>query len=346
MNDSCPPQPVRRWYHLTPDRLLIALLPVLGLLLVSEWFRWFPFNEHKGWTVLIALHQGWTVLIALAVVCLAAVVLRRRFEFGLSSLFLLIVVVAIPCSWLAVKMQRARRQREPVEAIQKAGGRVGYDWGNVKPKSSAPVWLRRLVGEDFFADVYSVSLKDTGVGDKDLEHLTGTPHLYMLVLSGTQITDAGLQHLKGMKNLWWLYLSDTQVTDGGLEYLKGMTSLQQLYLSGTQITDAGLERLTGLIDLAVLDVSDTQVTGTGLEYLKGMIAFQLLDLSGTQVTDAGLTPRWVGQDGRELVAGADQLGEIGYDARALCRSHIVDTGVRVDVRRLHSTSPCSVSIHV
>ena len=36
-----------RWYRLTPDRLLIALLPIEGLLLLSERFRWFPFNEHQ-----------------------------------------------------------------------------------------------------------------------------------------------------------------------------------------------------------------------------------------------------------------------------------------------------------
>ena len=44
----------RRWFHVTPDRLILALLPVEGLLWLSERFQWFAFNEHKGWTVLIA----------------------------------------------------------------------------------------------------------------------------------------------------------------------------------------------------------------------------------------------------------------------------------------------------
>ena len=30
------------------------LLAVEGFLLLSAWFRWFAFNQHKGWTVLIA----------------------------------------------------------------------------------------------------------------------------------------------------------------------------------------------------------------------------------------------------------------------------------------------------
>jgi hypothetical protein len=44
------PNPNRRWYHLTPDRFFIGLLVVQVLLLLSERFRWFAFNEKKGWT--------------------------------------------------------------------------------------------------------------------------------------------------------------------------------------------------------------------------------------------------------------------------------------------------------
>ena len=47
--------PKPRWYRLTPDRLVLLLLAVEGLLWLSERFCWFPFNQHKGWTVLIAV---------------------------------------------------------------------------------------------------------------------------------------------------------------------------------------------------------------------------------------------------------------------------------------------------
>jgi hypothetical protein len=50
-----PPTPNRRWYHLTPDRFFIGLLVVQVFLLLSDQFKWFPFNEKKGWTVLIAV---------------------------------------------------------------------------------------------------------------------------------------------------------------------------------------------------------------------------------------------------------------------------------------------------
>lgn len=42
----------RRWYHLSPDRLIVGLTAVEGFLLLSEQFQWFAFNEKKGWTVL------------------------------------------------------------------------------------------------------------------------------------------------------------------------------------------------------------------------------------------------------------------------------------------------------
>ena len=59
---------------------------------------------------------------------LLSLIFGWRFQFSIRSLLLLAVVVAIPCSWLAVEMKRARKQREAVEEIEKAGGTVSYDY--------------------------------------------------------------------------------------------------------------------------------------------------------------------------------------------------------------------------
>ncbi len=48
MNETPPPPTKRRWYRLTPDRFLIGLLGVQGILWLSERFGWFPFNEKYG----------------------------------------------------------------------------------------------------------------------------------------------------------------------------------------------------------------------------------------------------------------------------------------------------------
>ena len=49
--------------------------------------------------------------------------LRWR-QWTLWSMFLLTLLVAIACSWLAVKMEQARNQREVVEAIVEGHGWV------------------------------------------------------------------------------------------------------------------------------------------------------------------------------------------------------------------------------
>ena len=49
-----PSKPGSRWGLLTPNRLVILVLIVEGLLLFSDQFGWFAFNQYKGWTVLIA----------------------------------------------------------------------------------------------------------------------------------------------------------------------------------------------------------------------------------------------------------------------------------------------------
>ncbi|MGO8688423.1 MAG: hypothetical protein ACLQLG_02210 [Thermoguttaceae bacterium] len=39
----------RRWFRLTPDRCVVALTALEGFLLLSEWFRRFPFNQRSPW---------------------------------------------------------------------------------------------------------------------------------------------------------------------------------------------------------------------------------------------------------------------------------------------------------
>ncbi len=113
------PQPKLRWYRLTPDRLVIGLLAVEGLLLLSEWGGWFPFNQHKGWTVLMAVAAVGLTFLWMLLWFAAALIFRCRFQYSLRSLFLLVLAVAIPCSWLAVEMQNERKQM----AAARASGR-------------------------------------------------------------------------------------------------------------------------------------------------------------------------------------------------------------------------------
>jgi hypothetical protein len=91
---------------------------------------------------------------------------RRYLTFSLRTLF---VLLTIGCIWLGILAERAREQREAVKAIEALGGHVIYDWsivewhdgGNytmdIARKPPAPVWLRRVIGDDFFQNASQVS---------------------------------------------------------------------------------------------------------------------------------------------------------------------------------------------
>ena len=206
----------------------------------------------------------------------------RWFQYSLRTLLVFVTLCAIACSWLAVKMQQAKRQREAAAAIKKLGGMV--EWSD----PSGPAWLRSLLGDDFYRSVFRVSWQGTKVTDAGLEHLKGLNQLQYLDLTQAKVTDAGLKNLKGLNKLLHLSLISTGVTDAGLDNLKGLGQLKSLYLGGTQVTDAGLEKLKGLNELKKLDLWGAQVTDAGLEHLKGLNQLLVLKLNQTKVTDAGV----------------------------------------------------------
>ena len=172
------------------------------------------------------------------------------------------MVVAIPCSWLAKEREQAGKQRAAVEAIGELRGSVWYDYqcdASASPmtrlaKPPSPAWLRRLLGDDFFANVVFVGLWGSDVTDAAVEPLKGLSQLESLSLGGTKVTGAGLGHLNGLSRLQGLDFVDVQVTGAGLEQLKGLRRLQVLNLSCTEVTDADLEPLKRLSQLRELQL--------------------------------------------------------------------------------------------
>jgi len=216
--------------------------------------------------------------------------LRRWYQFSLRTLLVFMLVCGAGLGWFAMKMQRAKRQQEAVEAILKVGGKVFYDYqlDETGAKATPPVWLRKSLGDDFFFDVIHVIFVGTHVTDAELENLERLTSLEWLVVRGRNVTDAGFEHLKGLTSLEELTFYGDHVTDAGLENLKGLTSLESLDLEDTCITGEAFEHLGGLTSLEGLHLWGTKVTDTGLERLKALTSVKSLDLSGTQVTDEGL----------------------------------------------------------
>jgi hypothetical protein len=224
--------------------------------------------------------------------CISRVHKRRWFQCIRVAL-LVFMLLASTGTWFTVRVQRAKRQEDAVEAIRGFWGFVAYDYEQVPGSAPpGPDWMRRLFGEDFFATAVGVALerKLNGpvVTDAALVHVKALHQLEWLALDDAQITDDGLQQINGMTQLRYLWLSHTPITDLGLEHLKGMTGLQLLGLSSTKITDAGLASLKAMGELRDLDLYGTRITDEGLLHLKGMVQLQGVGLGGTQVTEEGV----------------------------------------------------------
>jgi hypothetical protein len=318
--------PNPRRYIVTPDRAVLFLLAVECLLLLCEQLHVFT----KGYAIVFALATSVVAMLLLPVWSALALIAGFRFQFKLRSLFVLVVITALPLSWAAMAM----RQAPAVQAIEAAHGWVEYDWqfevdGKMalfNPVPRGPRWLRdlglrclfesvvvvHLEGENeidgalaYFDRLNTVTMLYLGptVTDVGLEHLKGLSKVDFLQLPSAKVTDAGLRNIAGMRQLEYVYLISPQITDAGLQYLEGMKNLQELVLAGTGITDAGLARLGGLRALNCLGLADTGITGTELNRLELLAKLRILDLGRTQVRDAGL----------EKIEGLTQLESLYLD---------------------------------
>ena len=290
-----------RWFHLTPGRVVLLLLAVECLLWLSDRFG-LP-SWHKGYAVLTGVAMVGVAMVMMLLWFGVALVFRRRFQFSLRTLLVLVVVVALPFSWSAAEMKGAREQREAAKRIEKAGGEAWYDYHvtfddqqhvhQICPQANAPGWvlLRRSLGDDFFNDVVVVEVQDDRFTDSDLEHVQKLTRLTYLLLDTEKVTDAGLQGLEGLAQLQELVIVGPPVTDVGLQHLEGLSRITRLVLNPTEVTDvtdSGLKHLACLKRLQDLDLGYAEVTDTGLENLSGLSHLQRLNLKNTQVTTAGI----------------------------------------------------------
>jgi hypothetical protein len=232
------------------------------LLWLSGHFELVSFNERKGFTVLFAVALVGTT-VALIFGCFAICLLvGHPFQFSIRSLLIAVVVVAVPSSWLGAEMRQAERQREAVRDIKGLNGVVEYR--GFPP----PYWLRRLMGDDFFADATDVVFYDGGDMRAALDAVKRLRGIQDLRLSGTSVDDSALKDLEGLRELIALDLCRTNITDAGFAHLKGLAKLRLLNISNTRLTDAGLQHLIGLNHLETLVMADTDVTGQGVTELR------------------------------------------------------------------------------
>jgi hypothetical protein len=262
----------RRWYHPTPGYLVAGLLAVEGLLWLSERFQWLAFNEKKGYTVLIAVASVGAAMLLMLFWLVASLLFRWRFQFSIRSLLVLVVAVAVPCSWMAVEMKHAREEHKATELVRNSGGVVRYDYqfdasGNMIPnaKPQEPAWLRTVLGNNMFSNVVELVV----VCDAQMEQLKHFPKLERIcMVCDSNVTETGLAHLRDAPQLRELSVGrEKQFTDASLAHLRYLTNLENLCIEYLDITDEGLQHLKGLTQLQTLILGD-KVTDKGVNMLQ------------------------------------------------------------------------------
>ncbi len=201
----------------------------------------------------------------------------RWSRFSLRGLLGLVTVCAIGLGWLGARADHARRQRSAVAALK--GATIHYDYQRLPDGAlGQPQWdkdatppgpaiLRRLVGENIFANVDGIDL-----GNQDLE----------------QLPDGSLENLAALDTLECIWLWGSAVRDRDLATIGRLARLKHLALGGcTNISDAGLKQLSRLTQLEQLDLRETAISGAGLAHFKACHRLGVLDVSYVPITKAG-----------------------------------------------------------
>ena len=220
---------------------------------------------------------------------------RRRLAFSLRALLILVTVV---CLVLGFKVRQVRRQREAVQAL--AAEQVVMIWdyqvaGQTEPPG--PMWLRRWLGDDFFAHVEMLNFTvfmmggpvSDNVDDRLLVHLRSLPHIKNILLDGCEkVTDRGLGHFASLHHLEELHLANTSVTGDSFDSLRNLDGLKVLMLDSTPVTDDSLAKLAPLKNLEELWLADTAITDESIPHLIRLSGLKVLDLSVTKISREGV----------------------------------------------------------
>jgi hypothetical protein len=245
---------------------------------------------------------------------------RRHWQrLALPILF----AITVLCVSLGTICNRATRQRNAVKIIEKAGGKVWYDYqvaeegpfGGAAGPATAPTWLRNWIGVDYCATAIGVVLTDEdGVSKNVFRAIGDLPHLRTVSLSGMAVTDSTLLNLRDLGDLRELTISDSSVSDAGWKPLEQLTRLEFLTLDGSNVDDAALSHIKGLTHLKDLKLfttggvtdaglsdlqrlsrlmhltlySSDKITDAGMQYIKRLPRLTLLDIAMTGVSEAGV----------------------------------------------------------
>jgi hypothetical protein len=216
---------------------------------------------------------------------------RRRWQFGLSTLLLVVTACAVASWWYARQEPWEEFQQRFTERIKNLGGHI--EWGSAESPTRISF---RYWGPS--VDPTRKSLTDEQL--RKLRPDLGRLGPFTLNLSGTEnargaITDAGLSHLQGLLRLECVCLRYTDVTDAGLEHLTRVKGLQFVDLRDTKVTPAAVQGATATQPGLLLVIEDQSsppapvVNATGWTFLGSDLDVTFTEVSTGIARKAQLT---------------------------------------------------------
>lgn len=267
-----------------------------------------------------------------------------RLRFSLKGLLLCLFVSGVLLGVGTNKVRRQQRQRRILlSQIQQHFLRdVRLEPDDSGWNEQDDPWWRLLIQQDFFRQIESLEVSDTGWDDLadnvplrfDSALLREMPNIRSLHIHAQHFDLAKIQHLSRLEILrieggWGTVDSDLL----SLPMLVEFTNLRELHLARSNISD--LSPLTELIKLQILDLSGSHVSG--LKPIRHAIEIKELNLTGTQVDD--LAPLQYMTQMRVLRLNRLPIATIAplANMRQLERLELIDTNVR-DVTPLSGAS--------
>lgn len=200
---------------------------------------------------------------------------RRWFQYSLRALLVAMLLASIGMSWVAVRRQRARRQKGAVEMILGMGGDFSAVMGtgpkapddrNSRMRESAA----EVAGWTYHRAVEANEFAPGTISAEDLEQyrqrwidtkteIVGSgkpstslprwlapdeflPRVTHVFLSKKPVGD-DLRFLSVLDSMEFLDLSDTDLSDRGLADVARLKCLRYLHLERTRVTDVGVKKL-------------------------------------------------------------------------------------------------------
>jgi hypothetical protein len=176
---------------------------------------------------------------------------RRRATLSVRVFLLVVALAALPLGWYAGKVHELRG------ALRTVVRHEGWFYYNFEyhgpdgtsfpkaPRSWAPDWLRRTVGDASLHDVVWLRIDSPDFGDDDLALLKPLDRIESWSIYRSALTDRGMVHFRGRRALKALFLEGVPITDAGLTAmgLESLPALEILCVRGTRISPGAIQAL-------------------------------------------------------------------------------------------------------